>query len=296
MKRMLLVPRSAEEARPYAAFFEAKGYECITVMRQSLFLEKSLYITNDGIHYQGKDLSAGIDAALVTDSGYMWPQPVTPLTEEQWGGYKNRLDEFLRNEREASSMWYSFLGILNETATVCINPQRAFEFQAFKPWAFEELRNAGIPLPPIMTGNDDVRIQSFMENHPGVYLKVPLTDSDSPEWLETHVAKERSFADSPALLQALTSKEESRVLVVGGRVVWTDGKGSRTAGAESKIWESIPILQECLSMPYAELTLRMSDGTMLSDFNAAPDITRIPDIHQRSALEAILGILEEGYK
>jgi hypothetical protein len=105
----------------------------------------------------GVDVLAEARAAVVLDSGMMWPVPMLDPSPEQWQHHRHRFDDYLRDERETSSFWFSCLDILNDRIPRCINPQAAFALDATKLDALEILRELGVPVAPTLCTDD----QSF---------------------------------------------------------------------------------------------------------------------------------------
>lgn len=253
-----------------SGYFEGSGYRCLTIDRDRIIADQQLVITENSVAFCGQDLIGDTAAAIILDSGFMWPQPVTVPSVKQWAHYRNNLDEYLRNEREAASIWYSLLEILNDSLPICINPQEAFTAETFKPWALDILSARGVPAPPFLAGNNREQIAAFMARHPGPFLSLPVSEEETVHW---DWQEQPDRGNSPVFIQAFTSKEEIRVLAANGKVIQVDPKGASIG----EVIDHIPRIQSCLKLHLAELVFRHSNRQVLSDFKAAPELTDLDD-------------------
>ena len=266
-------------------YFEDRGFRCRIVERARVVPEQQIVITQDTVKFCGEDLLQNTAAAIVLDSGYMWPQPTAIPSEEQWFRYEENLDEYLRNERESASFWYSFLEILNDRLPVCVNPQEAYATEAFKPWALDLLSEQGIGTAAFIAGNNKKRIEQFLVDNPGPVLSLPVSNAEASSWVSR---KELADLDRPVFLQAFSSKQGVRVLAVNGKAIHIEPQTSEI----EEIADLIPPIQSVLKIHLSELVFRRSDKLVLSDFTAAPDLNRYPDDILCRALDELVTLIE----
>jgi hypothetical protein len=272
MKPQLLVMARDEKIKnSISRYFSGQGFQPIVIEREKIIPEQQMVICEDRIMFGDRDLLKNTAAAIILDSGYMWPQPVLKPTQEVWERYRNNLDEYLRNERESFSLWYSLLEILNKSIPLCINPQEAFEAEAFKPWTFTKLAQAGIPVPPFISGNDQNKIKTFLEKNAGSILSLPLSENDAGEWIEDCDTQKLNPEQTPILLQSLSTKHEIKIIAVNGKPVSIHPPSSDI----SQVIEHIPTILNILHMPLAQLTFRYAEDLALSDFHASPDFSSL---------------------
>ena len=269
--------------------FEDSGFKPVVIERTRVVPQQQLIITQDAVKYCGEDLLQNTAAAIVLDSGYMWPQPAAVPTEEQWSRYAGNLDEYLRNEREAASFWYSFLEILNDCLPVCINPQEAYTTEAFKPWALEALSHRGIPTASFIAGNNRQKIAEFLEQNPGQVLSLPVSSDQGSRWVS---AKDIVSREGPVYLQAFSTKLSASVLAVNGKAIHVEPERFDI----DEIAHQISEIQSAVNMPLAELVFRRSDQLVLSDFRVSPDLNKYADETFSRALNEVLGVIKKAGK
>ena len=270
----------------FSRYFEEKGFRSLIIERDKIISEQQLVITEDSVKFCDEDLIKQTAAAIVLDSGYMWPQPTSIPSEEQWSYYENNLDEYLRNERESASLWYSLLEILNDCVPVCINPQEAYTAEAFKPWALDILSEQGIATAPFIAGNNKKQISNFLEKNRGFVLSLPITSYGRNCW---DWQEQFDHENAPVFLQALSSKEEVKIVVANGKAIHTDPEGSSI----DDVIDKIPLIQSVLKIHLAELVFRYSDRLVLSDFKAAPDLSNLNEGTLTKLLDEILSLIEK---
>lgn len=287
MKSNIIIIAAQQSTRDlFYKYFEDQGFRCLIIERDKIIPEQQLVVTEDSVEFCGEDIIKQTAAAIILDSGYMWPQPTSVPSDERWTYYENNLDEYLRNERESTSFWFSLLEILNDCVPLCINPQEAFTAEAFKPWALDVLSAEGIATAPFMAGNNKQQISKFIQQHPGPVLSLPISKEGRARW---DWQEQIDHEHAPVFLQALTSKEEMSVIVVNGKVIHTDPEG---ASIDAAI-EEIPRIQSVLKIPLAELVFRYSDRPVVSDFKAAPDLSNLSDDRLTNLLDEILSLVEQ---
>jgi hypothetical protein len=266
--KIIIITKDRRTREHFSGYFRDRGYECLAIERNRIIAEQQLALTENGAKFCGQELFAGTAAAIILDSGFMWPQPATAPTAAQWSAYERNLDEYLRNEREAASLWYSFLEILNDALPICINPQEAFTAEAFKPWALDLLAGNGVTTAPFVAGNNGEEIAKFINTHPGPLLSLPITGDEEESWNPPRLFDGH---DAPVFLQAFASGEELRTVVANGKAIRVHPSGSNIEG----VIDQIPLICSCLNLHLAELVFRDSDGLVLSDFKAVPDLENL---------------------
>jgi hypothetical protein len=301
-ERILIVPSTTKSGKLLATYFQSQGYASLIVTREASLTAQPIVVEEDAVFIGAVNVLENTAAAIILDGGYMWPQPVLEPTPEEWAKYHTNLDEYLRNEREASSLWFSLLGILNQELPLCINPQQAFEAYVFKVWAFEELKIAGVVLPPYLAGNDWEQIDTFITGtctagrHRHI-LNLPLAANMEPGWLEPETLLKQGGAaaglshvtNHPLFLESLSSREAIRVVAVGGEILWS----THTGLLPPELVRQVPVIQQTLAMPLAELTFRYADWLVLSDFSPSFDLAALPAGEVQAVCAALQRLIRE---
>lgn len=287
MKSDIIIIAAEQNTRKrLSRYFADRGFRCRIVERSEVVPKQQLVITQEMVKFCGEDLLQNTAAAIVLDSGYMWPQPTAIPSEEQWSRYEENLDEYLRNERESASFWYSFLEILNDHLPVCINPQAAYCAEAFKPWALDLLSEQGIGTAAFVAGNDKKRIEQFLMDNPGPVMSIPVSKDEAGSWVSREGLAD---LDRPVFLQAFSSKQEVRVLAVNGKAIHIE---PQTSWIE-ELADPIPRIQSVLKTHLCELVFRRSDSLVLSNFKTAPDLNRYPDDILSRVLDEVITLIEK---
>lgn len=268
-KQIIISTKEAQSNRRLSAFFRDQGFVPHIIDRNQIIPGAQLVITEKTVTWGQHDLLEHTRFALILDSGYMWPQPYIRPSPDEWNYYRNNLDEYLRNEREAASFWNSFLDILNSRVPVCLNPQAGFEAAAFKPCSFAGLCRLGIPLPPYLVTNDYTRVEEFAGQYSLLY-RPALSEGSRGGWCTREEALASVKEQTPLFLQGLTAQDEVVIRALNGRVLHTVPEGFAA--------DSLPVksIQEALHLPLAELHFRCHDSWVLSDFSAAPSLDILP--------------------
>ncbi|MFH2007485.1 MAG: hypothetical protein ABI333_12945 [bacterium] len=280
-ERVLIVaPQALREG--LERFFGARA-EVLSLAREDAVTRQALVIEDERVLWHGADVIAGTLGAVVLDSGFMWPLPRLDPTPEQWREHAGRFDDWLRDERETASLWYSLLEILNDRLPRCVNPQRAFQHAALKPAAMAALERVGVPLPPRLTSNDAEAVEAFAAAA-GELLWLPLSPElgEAAQWLEREAIPELPLTEEPVRLQRLDSREELTVIGVEGTVM---------AGAgdpPEEVTTALAVLQRTLAMPLVAASFRQAGGRWrLSDFSPAPALDALPGEQCDSVLTAV---------
>lgn len=255
----------------------------VSLARERLGASQQPVLEDDRVWLDGEEILTDAAAALIVDSGYMWPLPSIDPTPEQWTAHRGRVDEFLRDERESASFWYSLLEIIGDRVPVCINPQAAFELEALKPFAFELLREEEVRLPPLLTTNDPEAVTAFRREHGGELLATGLAPGASQRWIDGNSPDDELDLDrAPLLFQSVNDRERVIVTAVAGRVVAGCGK------LDDETIAMLPVIQRVLRMPWATLVFRRAAaGTVLSDFSPSPDLGTLSEEEAGRVLEAL---------
>lgn len=270
----------------FCRFFTKNGLEPIAIERSRIIPDQQIAITEERLEYCGRDITCGALAAIILDSGYMWPQPVLAPRDDEWERYQDTFDEYLRNIRESSSLWYSMLEIINYMVPLCINPQRAFETQAFKPFAFDELARAGVAVPPVISGNHEELTRDFIKRSAPFILSLPLSETSDTEWVADPENVLSGLKSIPIFLQALTSQERISVISVNGKPVSVFPQ-ERMSVADG-LTDTIAVIQKTLHMPLAQLTFGQAGGWVLSDFSPCPNLEQLPEDALARVMAALL--------
>jgi hypothetical protein len=293
-KKLLFLTKNRNKVRDLASYFSDNGYAPVIIEQDACVQEGKLVVEEKTVFYDDIDILAETRAAFILDSGYMWPQPVLKPTETEWKAYQHNLDEYLRNEREASSLWYSLVQIVNEAVPLCINPQAAFEASVFKPWAFEVLNDAGVPLAPYIVSNDSRQINGFLDAHEGFFLSLPLAGDGGVRWMDRKDIENHDLKNMPLFLQALSCKDEITLIAIQGKIVY--GRPPPGVDAAAPV-DRTTVLQEVLTMPFAEITLRYGEGgTVISDFSPSPGILSLDDASREKVFKGLLLLIGEAWR
>ena len=247
--------------------------------RESVISDGGLLVDDERVLVHGVDVGDA-DVAIIVDSGFMWPIPVLDPSPEQWISHRTRFDDYLRDERESASLWFSFLDIINVCVPLCINPQPAFALEAMKPDAFGLLRSAGIAVPPMITTNRPEALTQFAVDNSGELLELSLCNAPA-RWLEGGELGKQALEEAPVMVQAVESREVTRVMVVGAETVAAEG----THRVPQK---TLTEIQGVLGAEWTQLVFRrVANGWGLSDFSAAPSFKGF----EAAAIERVLGRL-----
>lgn len=289
--QLIIVAPAGPIRQRLEVFFSNRAQVVASLAREQLIERQLLVIEDQRVLWDGEDLLAAADAALVLDSGYMWPLPLLDPTPEQWTAHRGRFDDYLRDDRESASLWFSLLEIINDRVPCCINPQAAFALAAMKPDAFELLRGGGVTIPPTITTNDPEAVAAFADAHGGPLLQLPLVRGPSAQWLDRPALGGLPLERTPVMLQALAAREEQRVLAVGAQAL----PAVSGEPVPQEIATAVGPVMERLGLGWAELVFRVIDrGWALSDFSPAPEINRLaPDCADR-VLAALWELIPDG--
>ena len=267
-------------------FLAAKGARVVSLARESAVAEQALVIEDARILWHGEDIVSGTRAAVVLDSGFMWPLPRLDPTPAEWDTHAGRFDDYLRSERETASLWYSLLEILADRLPRCVNPPGAFVHAALEPAALSALAEAGVLLPPQLWSNDPDAVADFAEAA-GEVLGRPLTREAgvSARWLSAADLAALPLEQGAVALQRLVSRAVLSVTAV-------DGQGFASAVIPQDVAGRLATIQQTLEMPLAELTFRQAaDGWALSDFSPSPPIGDLEDELSEQVLDALWSFL-----
>ena len=270
------------------SFLRQRGVEVRSLQRERVVPDGGLLLEGDQLLWRGQELLRGATAALVLDSGYMWPLPLLDPTEQQWAAGDGRLDDFLRDDRETASLWYSLLAVVEQRVGLCVNPAAAFAFEALKPDALEALRAGGLAVAPAITTNDPAALEQFVAQHPGLALReLSLVPRAAPRWLEPTALKALPLQQQPVMLVAAARAEVLRLHAVGGAAV-------PAPDLPAELLDQVPGVAEALGAGWATLDFSpLPDGGWgLCDFSAAPDLGALDHDAAQQVLRAVWRLLE----
>ena len=282
-KILIIAPAGATRVA-VEAFFGDRCRSLISAKRESVIAEQSLFIDDARVLIDGENV-ADADVAIILDSGYMWPLPTLEPTAAQWTKQRQRFDDYLRDERETNSLWYSFLDIVNACVPICINTQRGFAFENMKPDAFELLRAAGVAVAPTITTNSPEALAAFMETHDGDLLELSLSHGPT-RWLDREKVADLSLHEAPVMVQAFCGRESKRIMAIGGEALSSPGPAEVPPA-------QIAAAQQALDIEWADLVFRRSaTGWVLSDFTASPSVDDVDEAVTEQALETLWALTQ----
>jgi hypothetical protein len=253
----------------------------ISLDREAVIAEGRLLIADQTVRLGDQELIEGVDAAIVLDSGYMWPLPKLEPSIEEWEAARNDFDELLRDDRETESLWYSALAILEDRLPFCANRSGAFAMEAMKPFAFLALQEGGVAVPPFLATNDPVELARFADEHGGELRRLPLLPDEASEWLEAGALAELR---EPTLVQSVTGREPLRLMVVGREVIPIEPASPLPDEVTSVALTACDLLDLALG---ELLFLPGSEGPLLADFTPSPDLGLLRQATAERVMDAI---------
>lgn len=270
------------------AFVRAKGLQVASLRRESFPRTPRVVVDQTRLLLDDVDVLDRARAAIVLDSGLMWPLPMIDPTPDQWEQHREDFDTYLRDERETSSFWFSCLDIVGDRLKRCVNPQAAFALEATKLDAFEALREAGVPVAPTLCTNERDALDEFMAEHPGPWVEISLAGGP-PTVVEAADLRARELDVDPVIVQVGDIRATAKV---------TSVQGAATAGAEPAVegfGSSLAEAHRVLAAPWLDLWLR-SDGTrwVLSDFSPSVKLDALPEAERERLIEAVWGWIDAG--
>ena len=268
------------------AFFTSKGARVRSLCRDTLVTDQRLVLDHERALWDGEDLLDGAAAAVVLDSGYMWPVPLLEPTEEQWEQHHGRFDDYLRDDRETASLWYSLLAVIEDRVPRCLNRAAAFANEAMKHDALEHARGAGLPVAPALTTNDPEAARAFAGRHAGPLLELPMVPGGAPRPMERDDLASLPLDRRPVTLLALERPGLLRLTAVGGVVVAAD------AAVPDDLRANVPAISRALHLEWGELVFGGDHGGWcLCDFSASPDLGTMAEDDAARTLELLWGLL-----
>ncbi len=272
------------------AFLSARNARILPLHREAFPHTPRIVIDQASLRMDGADVLAKIRCAIVLDSGMMWPLPMLDPTPDAWERHRDRFDDYLRDERETSSFWFSCLDVLNDRVPVCINPQRAFALEATKLDAFEVLRDMGVPVAPTLCTNDEAALRDFTGRHPGPWLELSLSGAKARAMDQVGLDRLRLDED-PVVLQAVDPGHVLRVVAVGGTPVVLPAGAGDADDCVARLSE----IQAALGAPWLDLWLRLAAGRwVVSDFSPSARIDDLDAGECSRVLDAVQGLIDAG--
>jgi hypothetical protein len=272
------------------AFLSARNSRVLPMHREAFPHTPRTVIDQASLRMDGIDVLARVRCAIVLDSGMMWPIPMLDPTLGEWERHRDRFDDYLRDERETSSFWFSCLDVLSDRVPVCINPQRAFALEATKLDAFELLRDMGVPVAATLCTNDEAALRDFTGRHPGPWLELSLTGGKARAMDQGGLGRLRLDED-PVVLQAVEPGHVLRVVAVGGSPVVLPAGAGDVDDCIARVSE----IQAVLGAPWLDLWLRpAAGGWVVSDFSPSARIDGLGAGDCSRVLEAVQGLIDAG--
>lgn len=266
---------------------EAQGAQVRALERERLVPDGQLCIEDQRVLLDGADLLDGAAAAVVLEPGYMWPLPVLDPTPEQWAAHQGRFDDWLRDERESASLWYSLLAILDARVPRVINPQPAMAHLALLPDALALLHEAGAAVAPSITTNDPEALADFANHHPDAALSaLQLWPGAPARWVEHGELAALPLEREPLLLQALSDRATRDVVAVEGRAVGDDDPPAAVA-------EALTHVHEQLGLGLVEVTFCGEGEALLLCGFGLPDLGACTEARATQVLDALWCLLGE---
>ncbi len=313
MKKGLVIVAPKGPGRDELIRYFSPKAPVFSLERERVIQEGQLAIFEESLLFKGKDLLENASAAIILDSGYMWPVPSLEPSAAEWKAFHGRFDDFLRNERETASLWYSVMEIFSERLERPINPQSAFAYAAMKPFAFEILAEQGaLPLPYIATNNMQA-LSDFAKAHDGFFQTLPFDTSASTVDVERSFLQAFALDKEPLIVQAKAAQECWHLMVVGETVVDakhypnpaelaknsknTSDKAPQPSAAiehlPQAIKDQILPIQRALTLEWSTLQFsRGADGWRLANFSPAPDLATLSVQAQEGALDALWQLIQ----
>lgn len=281
--RIITAAPAGATRRRLEEFLQSKGAAVCSLQRETAVSQGRLMLDHDQILWDGDDVLQDANAALVLDSGYMWPVPLLEPTAQQWEQFYGCFDDYLRNDRESASLWLSLMALLNDRVPRCFNRQPAFAAEAMKHDTLEALRESGVPVAPALTTNDPEAVSRFAGAHQGPLLELPLVPGPA-RWIQRRELPALPLQQRPVMLLALERAELVRVIVVGNETVVQSPADLLPAAA----LEALPAAMQPLEAGWAELWWGQGlEGWCLCDFSVAPDLGGMDEARAGRVLEAL---------
>ncbi|MBI4616895.1 MAG: hypothetical protein HY720_24995 [Planctomycetes bacterium] len=186
--------------------------------RGTLHLEIPMDGREPSIRYQGTELLE-CGAFYVRSLGYFWPVPTREVSAEEWAQWHGRFYDFLTVERERLSTIHSVHRILGEERFV-VNPYESYAYHDFKPYQWDLLERAGLPVPEFLASNDPAALERFYEEAKGEVVAKPGSGGEEVKKADPAAWRGQTIlARRPILLQRFVPGENYRAYVVGDEVV-----------------------------------------------------------------------------
>ena len=288
MRHKIIVAAPSGKTRDRLVELFGETSDVIALNREEIIDSGNVYIEDQRAFWGEVDLLEA-HAAVVLDSGFMWPMPQLLPTEDDWERYRENFDDYLRAERESMSLWLSLLEILNREIPLCFNPQTAFANEALKPAAFEQLAANGISVAPFLVTNDPSAAQKFAETHGDPLRMVSLVPSHSSHWLGLDELHRWDFEKDPLMLQACESKSLEEIFVAADKV-----HAVNSNKRISKELEGVALsCAQALEIEFGCLTFQITAvRNSFVDFSASPRLDNLDDIQCREVFSSLWRAIE----
>jgi len=285
LRCVVIVAPAGPTRHTLVSFLSDRGVEPIVLRREDFLASQDVLIEQDRLRIDGVDVLERATAAVVLDSGLMWPVPVLAPSEETWSAFHGRFDEYLRNERETESFWYSVLDVINDRLSLCINPQTAFAHYATKPAAFARLADESLPIVPTVLTNDESELRRFVYDFPEPWAAVPLVGGAPCRW-DRRAVEAALESGEPVFLQAF-GDAELELQSLGGVVVASEP-------VPPEVRDRLPEVHRVLGAPWLTLTWRRRQSLWeLADFDPAPKLESLSSHDRSRVLDELARLMEE---
>ena len=286
-KIILAAPEGPTRAR-LAQGFQSRGFEVIELRRETIVSDRNLLVDDEAIRLDGRDLTDGVDAALVLDSGYLFSMPMLGPTEAEWERHRENFDDYLRLEREGTSLWFTLLELIGDKVPRAINPQAAFAFHALKPHGLLTLAEKGVAVAPFVVSNDPDAFECLSE-HKELRLSRLRSDA-SAEWIDRERLVGLPLDQEPALIHGLDTRELTEVIVAGAASVRAGG-GEPLAEDAALARDALEALGACFGL----VVLGNVDGrSVVVDFDLCPDLGALDDARFGALLDGLVRLMKTG--
>ena len=286
---LIVAARGGHQRDTLVRFFAHRYDRVVSLDRERIVSRGSLNLEGGRVLVDDEPLLDGAVAALVTDSGYMWPMPLIDPDPRTWQEQRERFDHYLRDEREAASLWYSLLGILNDRLPRCVNHQDAFFLAAARPEALWRVRQAGFPVVDSMITNDPEQLTSFAADVTGDGALFRLDLSGGHRRVPAAEVEGWPVSEEPMALARAPGGGLSRGVVVAGQLWPIPLREALPAAITAKLGDLLATL--CCGWCEVTFAGRAGEAALL-DYDPSPSLEWLEPGQRREVLEALHRRLE----
>ena len=214
MRVGLLGPPEREEVRRLAIRVEERGGRPVVLDSRA---EPAFRVSGDRIEACGEDLAA-LAALYVADLG------IRPPWRRGADGNADLSASRVARDRSRRHLaaWNTVLHLLDARGVRVVNPPRAHDLHALKPWEMHACRGRGLPVPRTLATSDPEALVGGGDRPRELVTKGMVggygyTEAWEPP-SDLDAARER-LAAGPRMVQERVRGTDVRVYVVGGRTV-----------------------------------------------------------------------------